>query len=109
VDSEVSSRLTSWLKGKALADELGSGAEFVSTDVTDEDSVREAIQAANNLGTLRYGVVAHGGWGVAQGGGQPGPSAPSPRSPVSTGYHARRLGRMTLAADNAWDVLIGTS
>ncbi|WP_068183038.1 SDR family oxidoreductase [Mycobacterium sp. UM_CSW] len=53
-------------KGKALADELGKGAEFVSTDVTDEDSVRQAIDAANNLGTLRYAVVAHGGWGVAQ-------------------------------------------
>jgi NAD(P)-dependent dehydrogenase (short-subunit alcohol dehydrogenase family) len=53
-------------KGKALADELGSRAEFVSTDVTDEDSVLAAIEAANALGTLRYGVIAHGGWGVTQ-------------------------------------------
>lgn len=53
-------------KGKALADELGGTAEFVSTDVTNEDSVRQAIDAANKLGTLRYAVVAHGGYGVPQ-------------------------------------------
>jgi NAD(P)-dependent dehydrogenase (short-subunit alcohol dehydrogenase family) len=53
-------------KGTALADELGSRAEFVSTDVTDEDSVHQAIEAAKKLGTLRYAVIAHGGFGVAQ-------------------------------------------
>jgi NAD(P)-dependent dehydrogenase (short-subunit alcohol dehydrogenase family) len=53
-------------KGKALADELGDRAVFVSTDVTSEDSVQTAIDEANNLGRLRYGVVAHGGFGVAQ-------------------------------------------
>lgn len=53
-------------KGKALADELGSRACFVSTDVTSEDSVNEAIEQANQLGRLRYAVVAHGGFGVAQ-------------------------------------------
>ena len=53
-------------KGKALADELGARAAFVSTDVTSEDSIREAIEQANQLGQLRYAVVAHGGFGVAQ-------------------------------------------
>lgn len=53
-------------KGKALADELGATATFVRTDVTDEDSVGAAISAAQDLGTLRYAVVAHGGFGVAQ-------------------------------------------
>ncbi|WP_102419649.1 SDR family oxidoreductase [Mycobacterium sp. 4858] len=53
-------------KGKALADELGRRATFVSTDVTSEDSVEEAIEQANHLGQLRYAVVAHGGFGVAQ-------------------------------------------
>jgi NAD(P)-dependent dehydrogenase (short-subunit alcohol dehydrogenase family) len=53
-------------KGKALADELGDKAEFVSTDVTDEDSINAAIEIAQGLGTLRYAVVAHGGFGVAQ-------------------------------------------
>ena len=53
-------------KGKALADELGSGAVFVSTDVTSEDSILGAIEEANQLGRLRYAVVAHGGFGVAQ-------------------------------------------
>jgi NAD(P)-dependent dehydrogenase (short-subunit alcohol dehydrogenase family) len=53
-------------KGKALADELGSKAEFVSTDVTDEDSIGTAIEVAQSLGTLRYAVVAHGGFGVAE-------------------------------------------
>jgi NAD(P)-dependent dehydrogenase (short-subunit alcohol dehydrogenase family) len=53
-------------KGKALADELGEKATFVSTDVTSEESILTAIEQANNLGTLRYAVVAHGGFGVAQ-------------------------------------------
>ena len=53
-------------KGKALADELGSRAIFVSTDVTNEDSVKAAIEQANQLGQLRYAVVAHGGFGKPQ-------------------------------------------
>jgi NAD(P)-dependent dehydrogenase (short-subunit alcohol dehydrogenase family) len=53
-------------KGTALAQELGPRADFVSTDVTDEASVLAAIDAARQLGTFRYTVVAHGGWGVAQ-------------------------------------------
>ena len=53
-------------KGKALADELGTRASFVSTDVTSEDSVNEAIAEAKRLGTLRYAVIAHGGYGVAE-------------------------------------------
>lgn len=53
-------------KGKALADELGPKASFVRTDVTDDESVRAALQVAQDLGALRYAVIAHGGWGVAQ-------------------------------------------
>ncbi|MFB1298568.1 SDR family oxidoreductase [Mycobacterium sp. pW049] len=53
-------------KGSALADDLGGKAAFVSTDVTDTDSVAGAIQVAQDLGNLRYAVIAHGGWGVAQ-------------------------------------------
>src|SRR6195952_5475351 len=53
-------------KGTALADELGSRAVFASTDVTSEDSILAAIEQAGQLGQLRYGVVAHGGFGVAQ-------------------------------------------
>lgn len=53
-------------KGKALADELGPKASFVSTDVTSESSIQAAIIEAQNLGVLRYAVVAHGGFGVAQ-------------------------------------------
>jgi NAD(P)-dependent dehydrogenase (short-subunit alcohol dehydrogenase family) len=53
-------------KGKALADELGERAAFVSTDVTSEDSIFGAIETAGTLGELRYAVVAHGGFGVAQ-------------------------------------------
>jgi NAD(P)-dependent dehydrogenase (short-subunit alcohol dehydrogenase family) len=53
-------------KGKALADELGSRAHYVSTNVTSEDSLLAAIEQANQIGQLRYGVVAHGGFGVAQ-------------------------------------------
>jgi NAD(P)-dependent dehydrogenase (short-subunit alcohol dehydrogenase family) len=53
-------------KGKALAAELGEGAVFFEADVTDESSVLAAIDTARQLGTFRYTVIAHGGWGVAQ-------------------------------------------
>lgn len=46
-------------KGKALADELGSRAKFVSTDVTSKDSILGAVEQANQVGQLRYAVVAH--------------------------------------------------
>jgi NAD(P)-dependent dehydrogenase (short-subunit alcohol dehydrogenase family) len=51
--------------GKLAAD-LGSRAKYVRTDVTDEASVRSAIAEAEKLGTFRYAVVAHGGWGIAE-------------------------------------------
>ena len=50
-------------KGKAVADELGDGALFVRTDVTDEESVQRAVEAAAQLGPLRIAVAAHGGGG----------------------------------------------
>src|ERR1700729_2156184 len=50
-------------KGKAVADELGDGALFVHTDVTDSGSIQRAIDAAAELGPLRIAVVAHGGGG----------------------------------------------
>jgi NAD(P)-dependent dehydrogenase (short-subunit alcohol dehydrogenase family) len=53
-------------RGTALAAGLGDRAAFVHTDVTNEDSVLAAIDAANALGTLRYAVVAHGGSGVLE-------------------------------------------
>jgi NAD(P)-dependent dehydrogenase (short-subunit alcohol dehydrogenase family) len=53
-------------KGKAVADELGDGAVFVRTDVTDEESVQQAVNAAAELGPLRITVVAHGGGGGAR-------------------------------------------
>ncbi|WP_025736716.1 SDR family oxidoreductase [Mycobacterium genavense] len=53
-------------KGAALAAELGTGALFAQTDVTSTESVTSAIEAAQSLGALRYAVVAHGGFGVAQ-------------------------------------------
>ncbi|MEB3070652.1 SDR family oxidoreductase [[Mycobacterium] vasticus] len=53
-------------QGKALAAELGPRAQYVRTDVTDEDSVTSALDTAGSLGVLRYAVVAHGGFGVAQ-------------------------------------------
>jgi NAD(P)-dependent dehydrogenase (short-subunit alcohol dehydrogenase family) len=50
-------------RGTSVAAELGDGAVFVRTDVTDEDSVQQAISAAGQLGPLRIAVVAHGGGG----------------------------------------------
>ena len=49
--------------GKALADELGGHAVFVSTDVLDEASVNNAIAVASEMGPLRVSVDTHGGPG----------------------------------------------
>ena len=50
-------------KGTTLADELGERTLFIGTDVTNDESVLAAIEAAKTLGTLRYAVTAHGGFG----------------------------------------------
>lgn len=49
-----------------LVEDLGAGAQYVRTDVTSEESVNAALDAAAELGTLRHVVIAHGGWGVAE-------------------------------------------
>jgi NAD(P)-dependent dehydrogenase (short-subunit alcohol dehydrogenase family) len=51
-------------KGSRTAAEIGDGAIFVKTDVTDEASVSEAIARAGELGPLRIAVIAHGGGGA---------------------------------------------
>ncbi|KOS56732.1 3-hydroxy-2-methylbutyryl-CoA dehydrogenase [Rhodococcus rhodochrous KG-21] len=53
-------------RAEALADELGNKVVYARTDVTDEASVNAAIHAASELGTLRFAVICHGGWGVAE-------------------------------------------
>ncbi|MFW0785770.1 SDR family oxidoreductase [Gordonia sp. CPCC 206044] len=49
-----------------LADELGNKVVYVRTDVLDDDSVNAALAKADELGTLRYAVIAHGGIGVLE-------------------------------------------
>jgi NAD(P)-dependent dehydrogenase (short-subunit alcohol dehydrogenase family) len=53
-------------KGTALADELGNKAAYVHTDVLDDATIEAAFAKADELGTLRYVVIAHGGFGVAE-------------------------------------------
>jgi NAD(P)-dependent dehydrogenase (short-subunit alcohol dehydrogenase family) len=53
-------------RGKALAAEFPDDAVYVSTDVLNDDSVGAAIAAAQELGTLRFAVTAHGGYGKAE-------------------------------------------
>jgi NAD(P)-dependent dehydrogenase (short-subunit alcohol dehydrogenase family) len=48
-------------RARPLVDELGSAVTFVRTDVTDEKSVSDAVQAAGELGPLRTTVIVHGG------------------------------------------------
>ena len=50
-------------KGAALAAELGGNAAFVKTDVTADDDIAAAVKKAGEFGTLRYAVIAHGGFG----------------------------------------------
>lgn len=52
-------------KGEALATELGDRVLYARTDVLDDQAVEAAIGIAETLGTLRYAVTAHGGFGVA--------------------------------------------
>jgi len=53
-------------KGEKLAAELGPSVRYVRTNVLDDESVNAAIAAAGELGTFRFAVAAHGGFGVAQ-------------------------------------------
>jgi len=48
-------------KGQALAAELGAATRFVHTDVTDEESVQNAVDTAGDMGPLRSCVIVHGG------------------------------------------------
>lgn len=47
-------------RGKVLADELGAAVTFVRTDVTRDDSVDEAVAAAQAIAPLRVTVVVNG-------------------------------------------------
>jgi len=51
-------------RGTRVAESLGDGARFAETDVTEEDSVRDALGAAAELGPLRI-VVNCAGSGMA--------------------------------------------
>ena len=48
-------------KGEALAKDLGDATVFVKTDVTSEESVQAAVDAALGLAPLRLSVAVHGG------------------------------------------------
>ncbi len=48
-------------KGTALAQELGTAAQFVKTDVLSEASVEAAVATATSRAPLRAAVVVHGG------------------------------------------------
>jgi NAD(P)-dependent dehydrogenase (short-subunit alcohol dehydrogenase family) len=53
-------------KGTAVAAELGNKVAYVHTDVLSDDDLQAALAKADELGTLRYAVIAHGGIGVAE-------------------------------------------
>lgn len=53
-------------KGKALEAELGSRAKYVNTDVTSEESVQAAVDAAGEAAPLRSTVIVHGGPAAAR-------------------------------------------
>jgi NAD(P)-dependent dehydrogenase (short-subunit alcohol dehydrogenase family) len=57
-------------RGEALAKELGGGAVYVHTDITEEASIANAVQAAAGLGPLRAAVVVHGAPPPPDGGGR---------------------------------------
>ncbi len=48
-------------RGEALAKELGNGSIYVHTNILEEASIANAVEAAVRLAPLRAAVVAHGG------------------------------------------------
>ena len=78
-------------KGKALADELGSRALFVSTDVTSEDSILGAIGVTSEHPLWLFTLRAQS-WTGDYG---------------TTASYARRLGRLVLAAEDPWGLVTG--
>jgi 3-hydroxyacyl-CoA dehydrogenase / 3-hydroxy-2-methylbutyryl-CoA dehydrogenase len=65
-------------RGTALADELGQGAQFIRADVTDADSVQDAVSAAAGRADLRISVCCAGiGW-AERVAGRRGPHSPEP-------------------------------
>lgn len=48
-------------RGQALAQEIGNGAVYVRTNIMEEASIAEAVNAAVKLGPLRAAVIVHGG------------------------------------------------
>lgn len=48
-------------RGEALVAELGDRATYVRTDIMDEASIANAVDAAVRLAPLRAAIVAHGG------------------------------------------------
>lgn len=48
-------------RGRALAAQIGNGAVFVHTNIMDEKSIQQAVDAAVRIAPLRVAVVAHGG------------------------------------------------
>jgi len=55
-------------RATALAKELGSSVQYVRTDITDEQAVIEAVNAAQEMAPLRVAVAVHGGMGGPGGG-----------------------------------------
>jgi NAD(P)-dependent dehydrogenase (short-subunit alcohol dehydrogenase family) len=53
-------------RSESLVDEFGKHVRYVRTDVTDENSVRAALEAAGEFGPIRGTVIAHGGGGVVE-------------------------------------------
>jgi NAD(P)-dependent dehydrogenase (short-subunit alcohol dehydrogenase family) len=48
-------------RGAALAQEIGNGAVYIRTDITDESAIARAVQKAVEIGPLRAAVIVHGG------------------------------------------------
>ncbi|HBJ72539.1 MAG TPA: 3-hydroxyacyl-CoA dehydrogenase [Actinobacteria bacterium] len=48
-------------RANALAKDLGSSVQYVRTDITDEQNVIEAVNAAQEMAPLRFAVAVHGG------------------------------------------------
>jgi NAD(P)-dependent dehydrogenase (short-subunit alcohol dehydrogenase family) len=57
-------------RANALVKDLGSAVRYVRTDITDEQNVIEAVNAAQEMAPLSFAVAVHGGGGAGGSGPQ---------------------------------------
>ena len=76
-------------RANALVKDLGSAVRYVRTDITDEQNVIEAVNAAQEMAPLAFAVAVHGGG--ANGGGGPQRIVDRDGNPIAVEHFRRTV------------------